>query len=474
MAENTWDKFGNAEGEPTRMLRRLGRQTAAGVPATTLLDFISNGGPMSFGPGVLPQSNILGDVERGPALPSAYNVTFGPLDMGDLDLNSPAQLAILFSVLGKAATANVSGAHYRHRIGRAQTSLSATYPLTMWDESDLGIPVRWVDVRPSGFTLAAASRQNLRLTVNAVPGKFDVWGPTTQRVGTGVSASGLPILRHMWAGNLVEDAFDSDVHFLVVSASAGTLKAKMSEAETYDGTVITVTPEGWVYVHGTYDLSAAYAAGALGDVPLTSVDGPFGRRDEQLEVYVGSIAEWADNDEFKVEKRLDRWDPNFPVQKLCAETQCRFFLDGGQVFFDNGWTLTVARENAETQFAAGAGAQPTGSRVTGFQNVTLQVERRLVDNDLLVALQNRTLKPVVIEAIGDALIGATATPYGQLHVLPACRFEGLRYSTPAGGGQPVEQVTFTAGVPASAYSYGGLSFAGAYELVANTGVVALT
>jgi hypothetical protein len=475
MSDYPWSSYGNAEGEPTRMQRRLGRQAAEGVPASTLLDFISNGGPMTFGPGFIEQANILGDVERGAALPAAYDLSFGPLDLGDLDFNSPAQHAVLATALRDYATTNPSGAHYRHRMGRGQSASAISLPLTMWDDSDLGVPVRFVDVRIGGFSIQAQSRQNLKLVVtNAVPGKFDVWGATTQTVGTGVTGTGLPLLRHMWAGNIVPSAFDADIYVKVIDAADGIVKVKMGSAETYDGREVTVDVGGWVYLYGTYDLSTVFPSGTLGDYPVTAADGSIGRRDEQIMLWVGDISGWADDDEFKIVKRLPRWTPSFPVQRLCAETQCRFFLEGGEVAFDNGWTLTMARQTAETRFAPGAGAQPIGSRVTGFQDVTLQVERRLVDNDLMVALQNRTLKPVVIEAIGDALIGATAERYGQLHVLPACRFSGLRYSTPAGGGDPVEQLTFTAGVPASAYSYGGLSFPGAYEIVSNTGIVTLT
>lgn len=462
----------NAAGEPTNLRRRVGWQYAVGVPARdeAMVDVISNAGPMTYGPGYLEQANILGSVERGAALPAAYNITTGPLDLGDIDPGSPGHLRILAAALNNIFGENVTGAHYRYRLGRAvaaiENSVVAPGPLTIWDNSDIGHPSRWIDVLVSGLTIAATSKQNLKLVANVVAGKFDLWGETAQTVGTGVGVDGLPKLRHNWAGNWAPEDFDASIFIKVIDAGAGTVKVKMGAAETYDGRTLTVTEGGWIYLYGTYDLSGAFAD--LGDYPVSATDGPLGRRDEQLMLYVGDITDWANDDEFEILQARTVWTPDFAIQRLIAETQCRFYLDGGEVAFDNGWTLTMGRQTAETRFAPGAGAQPIGSRVTGFQTVTVAVDRSLVDNDLATILMNRTPRPVVIEAIGDSLIGATTTPYGMLHVLPACRSEGAVYSVPAGGGDRVEQLTFSAGIPESDYSYGGLNFAGAYEIVVDT------
>lgn len=465
----------SAEGEPTRLRRKVGFQHAVGIPArdAALVDFLSNGGPMSVGPGYIEQANILGSVERGAALPAAYNLTTGPLDLGDLDPGSPGHARFLASFFHFHLSSNPSGAHYRHRLGRGLENeggvAAVPGPLTLVDDSNIGFPMRWIDVLCSGLTLACQSKQNLRLTAAIVAGKFDLWGATTQVTGAGVTGDGLPILRHTWPGNYAENidpTFDAAIRVKVISASAGTIRVKMGAAETYSGRTLTVEEGGWIYLYGTYDLSTVY--NSLGAYPLAADDGSIGRRQEQLQLYVGDISGWADDDEFEVAPYRAVWTPDLAVQRLLAETQCRFFLDSGEVAIDNGWTLQLGRQTAETRFAAGAGAQPVGSRVTGFLNATLQVERRLVDNSLLIPLMNLLEKPVVIEALHDAVIGSTTTPYGVTMVAPTARYEGTVYSVPAGGGDPAEQLSFTLGAPAEPYTLNSVDYPGAFEIVLDT------
>ena len=448
--------YGSGQGDPVRMQRKFGFQTALGVPAPSanLTDFQSNGGPLAMSPSWIERAVIRGGSMRQSALASKSDVTGGPLDMGDLDLGNRVQLQMILSALEKYNTATVTGAHIRHKISGAQASTPAVNAGTLWTDDDNGMPMRFVDVRAGGFTLVCQNRGNVRLTVPVAPGKFDAHGAVSQEAGTG---STLPELRHTWSGNREEDGGDdTDIWIKVIDDTPALLiKAKVGAASTYDGANITVTPGTWQYLyHGT------------GNAPL-------GSRAEQIQIYWPASPTLATDDEFKILRRRARWSPSYGTSRVMAETQARFYLEGNEeIVLDGGWTLTVGIPGVETLYAPST-AQPIGTFRSGFKDVSLQIVRRKIDNTLERALLDRAVKAVVLELKNDTLIGATANYFGMDIILPGCHFSGQGWTTDAGGQNREETFDLMCKEPTSAFSWRGSSVSADIEVWADTDIATI-
>lgn len=215
--------YGSGSGDPTRSIRRLARQSADGVPATSgFIDFYHNGSPMKLGRASVERAALTSGSTRGLPLAGKFEVGgVGPFNMGDLNANDSAQLALFKSFAQGSLSANVSGAHYLHRIGdwfrENGGGTQELDKLTVIGEDDKGYAARAVDVVPSGFSLNIASRQNVALTFNLNAGKVDFHDDPTV-TGTGIVA---PILRNDWAGNY--SATDQDIFITIVSQTATTV-----------------------------------------------------------------------------------------------------------------------------------------------------------------------------------------------------------------------------------------------------------
>jgi len=216
--------YGSGSGDPTRSIRRLARQSADGVPATSgFIDFYHNGSPMKLGRASVERAALTSGSTRGLPLIGKFEVGgVGPFNMGDLNANDSAQLALFKSFAQGSLSANVSGAHYLHRIsdwfrenGGGTQELDK---LTVIGEDDKGYAARAVDVIPSGFTLNIASRQNVALTFPLNSGKVDFHDDPSV-TGTGIEA---PILRHDWSGNY-DPTVDYDIYITIVSQTATTV-----------------------------------------------------------------------------------------------------------------------------------------------------------------------------------------------------------------------------------------------------------
>jgi len=156
-----------------------------------------------------------------------------------------------------------------------------------------------------------------------------------------------------------------------------------------------------------------------------------------------------------------------PVAKLLAEIQARFYLGTDEIVLDGGWTLTCAVPGVETRYAPGT-SQPIGTFRSGFQDVSLQISRRMIDYTLQRALLERQTLSCVLEMVTDTLIGATAQPYGAAVVLPAVTLTGPAHSTDAGGTNRDEAFTLMCKEAASAFVYKGLNFTADCEFVVDT------
>lgn len=441
-----------ATGDPTRLQRQIGWQTAKGLPASSgMVDVITNGGEFSFVAGTIEQANIIGSGERGAGLDAAYEVGPVTVNLGDVDIASAGQLMVEASVLQRYDTTNPSGAHFRHRLGA--TKGTAVPPGMSWvDDPDTGVRPRFADVLASQFVYDLKSKANASMGATLVHGGWDLFGAVTQSTGTGVTDAGLPTFGNTWEGNRVADSVDRIIQVKVISVSPFTVKVKVGASTTFDGLAITAVESKRCFLFGTT------ADGA--HVPI----GGFG---EQIWMRCDDMSAWEVNDVFTVQKRRARATPSYPPQVLVPETHCRFYVGGDEFYADQGLTLTVARGNAEILTAAAAGPQPIGTLVSGFTSFIFSVSKRLTNLDAYIAAMNRYKTTVILEAKSNALIGATTQNYMRAYVAPQCRYVGVKPFSPGvgAGGPPQESYTLIAEIPDSTLSYRGMDFTGAFESV---------
>ena len=443
--------FQSATGDPVKSQRRIGWQTADGLPATTFVDFLHNGGPVRVAPSVIERAIIRSTPMRQAPIDSKGDVEVGPLNMGDLDVGNQAQLMLLLSVLGKYATTNPSGAHYRHRLSQDKAN-AQTAKLTMQSDSDKGIPLQIVDLLASGFEINATARQNLLLTVPCVGGKYDFFGAATV-TGTGVVA---PRLRHSWDGHW-EPTADKDVYVKIISDTATTVTFQVQIAAAGGYSASQVATKGvWTYVnYGASDLL-------------------LGTRAEQIQVYfpTGADGTYVDLDVWKILNRRAVWSPSFGTERVLAETQARFYFDDAEFAVDNGVQIAVAVPGVETRYGTG-GTQPTGTFRKGFQDVSVRISRKYVDLTLEKALMTHDSVSLVLEAYSDTLIGATAQRYGATIVLPNLRLTGVPFDVEAGGQNQDEEFTFLAKESIATYTYNGLDYTADIEITVDTDIAAI-
>lgn len=451
--------FNSTAGDPASLTRLLAFQTADGIPAldSALVPYKSFGGVLSPSPTNIRRQAVLTRPMRELDMRSKVDNSGRTLNLGDIDPSNHAQLAFLLSLFQGYDLATANG-HTRWRISQQQAvdGTQLLKKLTHINDSDKGIPFRHVDVIARSMDLSIAPRQNASLKFGVEAGRFDFWEvPTITGTGT-VKA----ILRGTTAGNWDADATDKDVFIKIIgdTASEVTFQAKEATAGSYSSTQ-TATKGVWTYVY----------TGASSTVPL-------GGRAAQVEVYfpTGSNGDFPDNDvqEFAKRRTLAVVDADYPTPRPLAETQFRFLLDGTSIFVDNGVTLSVDVPGAVTRYAAG-GEQAIGTDRKGQHDVTVNINRRLVDLDLQKALMTADQVSLVIEGKNDSVVGTSAIYWGAAFVLPYLSVEGTMHDAEEGAQNYDETLTLRAFKPPTSFTYGSITDIDAdLEIIWDTDIVA--
>lgn len=451
--------FASTAGDPASLIRMLAFQTAESVPCldAALVPYKSYGGILSPSPTSIRRQSILTRPMRELDMRSKVDNSGRTLHLGDADPSNHAQLAFLLSLLQGYDLATADG-HTRWRISQQQAidGTQLTKKLTHINDSNKGIPIRHVDVLARSLELSISPRQNAFLKFGVEAGRFDFWEVPTI-TGTGVVR---PILRGTTPGQWDADATDKDVFIKVISddATTVTFQAKEATAGSYSSSQVA-TKGVWTYVY----------TGASGTVPL-------GGRAAQVEVYfpTGANNSFVDNDVFEFAKRrvLTVVDNDYPTPRPLAETQFRFEINGEAVYVDNGVTLNVDVPGAVTRYAAG-GEQAIGTDRKGQHDVTVSIDRRLVDLELQKALMTADQVSLVIDGRNDTVVGTSAIYWGMWFVLPYLSVEGTMHDADEGATNYNETLTMRAFVPESDFSYGGITdFAADLEVVVDTDLVA--
>lgn len=458
--------FNSATGDPASLTRLLAFQTAESVPCldAALVPYKSRGGILSPAPTSIRRQAILTRPMRELDMRSKVDNSGRLLSLGDIDPSNHAQLALTLSLFQGYALSTANG-HTRWRISQQQAvdGTSLTKKLTHINDSAKGIPFRHVDMLARSMELAVSPRQNASLKFGVEAGRFDYW-EIPAVTGTGTTK---PILRGTTSsdaasmtGNWDPDATDKNVYIKVISdtASEVVFQAKEAAAGSYSSSQ-TATKGAWCYVY----------TGASGTVPL-------GGRAGQVEVYfpTGSNGDFVDADVWLFAKRrtLSVVDTDYPTPRPLAETQFRFMLNGNPIYVDNGVTLNVDVPGAVTRYAAG-GEQAIGTDRKGQHDITVSLDRRLVDLDLQRALMTGDQVSLVIDGRNDVVVGTSAYYWGAWYVMPKLGIEGAMHDTAEGAQNYNEQLTLRAFVPDTDFSYGGITdFAADLEVVWDTDIVA--
>ena len=451
--------FASTAGDPASLTRMLAFQTADGVPCldAALVPYKSYGGVLSPSPTSIRRQAILTRPMRELDMRSKVDNAGRTLHLGDADPSNHAQLAFLLSLFQGYDLATADG-HTRWRISQQQAidGTQLLKKLTHINDSNKGIPIRHTDVIARSLELSISPRQNAFLKFGVEAGRFDFWEVPTI-TGTGVVR---PILRGTTPGNWDLDATDKDVFIKVMSddATTVTFQAKEATAGSYSSSQVANKGE-WTYVY----------TGASSTVPL-------GGRAAQVEIYfpTGANNSFVDADVFEFAKRrvLSVVDTDYPTPRPLAETQFRFEINGEAIYVDNGVTLNVDVPGAVTRYAAG-GEQAIGTDRKGQHDVTVSLDRRLVDLELQKALMTADQVSLVIDGRNDTVVGTSVYYWGMWFVLPYLSVEGTMHDAEEGAQNFNETLTLRAFVPESDFSYGGITDFGAdLEVVVDTDLVA--
>lgn len=451
--------YASTAGDPASLIRMLAFQTADSVPAldSALVPYKNFGGILSPRPTTIRRQAVLTRPMRELDMASKVENDGRTLHMGDIDPSNHAQLAFMLSLLQGYDLATANG-HTRWRISQQQAidGTQMLKKLTHINDSNKGIPVRHVDVLARSMQLSIAPRQNASLRFGVEAGRFDFW-EVPAVTGTGAV---LPILRGRTSGQFDPDSTDKDVYIQITSDSATEVvfKAKEAAAGSYSSDQ-TVTKGVWSYVY----------TGASSTVPL-------GGRAGQVEIYfpAGADGQFVNADVWKFEKRrvLAVVDGDYPTPRPLAETQFRFFVNGESIYVDNGVTLNVDVPGAVTRYAAG-GEMAIGTDRKGQHDITVELNRRLVDMELQKALMTADQVSLVIEGKNDTVVGTSAIYWGAWFVLPYLSLEGAMHDADEGALNYDEILTLRAFKPESDFSYGGITDFGAdLEVVWDTDIVA--
>lgn len=458
--------YAGAAGDPASLTRLLAFQTSDGVPCldAALVPYKSYGGALTPMVTSLARQAVLNRPMRERRMRSKVETSGRTLNLGDSDPSNAAQLAFLLSLMQGYALATANG-HTRWRIGQQQAvdGTQILKKLTHVGDSDKGIPIRHADVIARSLAWGISPRTNASMIFGVEAGHFDFWGVPTV-TGTGVVP---PFLRGTTSsaaasmtGNFDPDATDKDVFIQITSDSATEVvfKAKEATAGSYSADQ-TATKGQWCYVY----------TGASASVPL-------GGRAGQVEVYfpAGSNGDFVDADVWEFTKRrvLAVVDSDYPTPRPLAETQFRFQLNGYNIYVDNGVTLNVDVPGAVTRYAAG-GEQAIGTDRKGQHDVTVTLDRRLVDMDLQKALMTGSEVSLVIDGRNDTVVGTSVNYWGCWAVLPSLSIEGSMHDAEEGATNDNEVMTLYAHKPEADFTYAGITdFGSDLEFVFDTDLIA--
>lgn len=436
--------YGSTAGDPTALQRAYAVQAADGVPPAiaNFIPFLCYGGVVTVSPKWIERKQILRRPMRAAAMTSKTDMVGGKLAMGDLDPANHMQLIGLLSFFqGYSFTTALGGTKYRISQQQYEDGTPFLKKIAYVGDSDKGLAIRFIDGLCGGVGIGIQPRQNVNLSLDWTFGRFDFW---SDPVLSGPAAGTIPPLIR----NVLDEQFDAsattgDVIVTIVSVTASTVTYTVAVGAGSPSGSQTATKGIWTYAY----------SGAASTVPL-------GRRSQQVQLFfpVGAIGTFVGGDIWTWQSRhsLAYTDVDYPTPMPLAETQFRFYLNGGEIVVNNGVAVSCAAPGATTLYSA-SGEQPIGTDRKGQHSINVQLDRRLVDMDLQQALMQRNAAAIVLESKNDIVVGTSAEYHGIAMVLPNCSMEGELHDAAEGATNYDEKMILKAYRPASGFTYGGFT-----------------
>lgn len=445
-----------ATGDPIKAKWRLAPQTLADVPvnmeASTYRDARLYGLPARLVRDLVEQLAIAAGGAPQGRLPGKLRVVDIPVTAGDLNPDDYGLLLLLANVATRHSVTALGSGVQRWRFALSQATVSALR-LSLIEDSDVGPRKRVSDLLSGAFTLAAEVGGNLTAGFRAVAAEYDYFGAVSQTTGAG---STLPVYKRTFGtrgagtGNWAEDATDADLYTQIVSivGQTVTIKNKLGAAAAFGSTSQAVTLGVWSEM---LDSNSGLRYGKVAETPR---------------IYLPTGATLVALDVFRVLKRRAAWAQSLPVNRPIPAVNSKFILDNVQIRTEGGWDAEIARETIEFRPDV-AGRQGGNVRVLGEIASRVNLTRDLADLLVEEALVNaESTHALVIDCESDTIIpGGGVLPYRVLLVQPQSRFEGQTYGVEDGATNLEETAALVGETPDASYSYAGLSFSDAWEVV---------
>lgn len=436
-------------GDPSALKRGYAVQTAENIPrlVADAIPFSCYGGVVTPSPKYIDRLQLNRRPMRGRPMGSKVDIEGLQMAMGDLDPGNHMHVAGLISLFQGYSVNTALGAS-RYRISQQQVEDGTEFlkKFTYFNDSDKGMAIRFVNAIIAGMTLEVSPRANAALGFNWQVGRYDFWSDDTI-TGTGIVKA---FLRHAMSQQFDTSSSTGDIVITIVSDDATSVTFTVNVGGGGASANQTATKGVWTYIY----------SGTPATVPV-------GNRAQQIQVYfpTGANDSFVDADVHTFQSRysLDFEDDDYPTPRPMAETQFRFFLgdNGGEVVVDNGITVNVEIPGAITRYSAG-GEQPIAGDRRGRHNVTLQLNRRLVDFELQQILMQREVVPIVLESRNDTIIGTSPYYFGVAGVFPECVVEGQFHDSAEGGENFDEVLTLRAAKPTTPLNLSTLLPGGGY------------
>jgi hypothetical protein len=435
-----------ATGDPINLQRQLVGQALRTIPTnlpesggTGWRDFRSNGGPVIFTPGEIDRMSISGGGQPQGNLPGKINIEDIPFEIGDVDPANYGMLLMMLNLFGLyTLTDNTTWQEWNISLAEA-TPYDPFLTYREWNDVNPGF--RLTDLLVGGLDLTVAPNENLQIIFNAVAAEFDYHGAVTQESGTG---SDVPVLKRFWgnadddSGNWALDATDQDIFIQVDEAADLDISGKVTDGASYSNTQVDEVPGQF---HRLYDESGLM----------------IGKFAEQIRYLFPASPTLTAADEFKILKRMAKWNPSLGADRPITSVNTQLILDGVETRTEGGWTVAGSWENTELVLDV-AGRQGGTVRRSGDLGFVIEPTREVVDLVGQEAILSARQVSLVIEAVTDVEIGASGRPFRFLQIYPQCRVFGSTFGVEAGGQNRQETLRLVPEEPESALSYDGGSY----------------
>ena len=311
------------------------------------------------------------------------------------------------------------GVAFRHKLAPSLTTKDYDKTFSERISRNNRLPQLSPGCLSGGFGIVTGIQSVITAALQVVAQRASYWDMATVVIENNLGTTTRPVLRGS-PKYAVASAADADLYVEVTNAS-GIIKVKIGSSGTLTSNQ-TMTAAAWntlLYNDGT------------GDVPIGDPDDP-------VQLYVPDFTNWTvggtpdawkfkfNNDDLEVP-----WVSSFPEIEELNEIHASLTVDGEEVFVTQ-LTLNSAL-TIDPNFHIGGRYSSLPALEAGLRSYSGQLERKQIDNDLLLRLlagQEFALDVIITSRVN---ISTSDIPYRIRFVMPLCMFSGQSPSVPGPG-----------------------------------------